>query len=159
MLSVDCNVVDYYNLVCWLQCCLLITMLLSVGCNVVCWLQCCLLIAMLPVDCNVVCWLQCCCCVFYSSRVTIINIFTYANSVDSLIWASTLACVISMAMLLIPRILTLQEYMDVRKGISLVGGGRGSKWMAEKGGRKRKWMVVVVYAEEPDSICQVVTCQ
>ena len=47
--------------------------------------------------------------------MTIINIFTKADSIAALIWASALACVVAMVMLLVPRTLTLQEYMEVQK--------------------------------------------
>ena len=46
-------------------------------------------------------------------QLTIVNIFTNADSVAALIWASALACVVAMVMLLIQRILTLNEYMEV----------------------------------------------
>jgi len=50
---------------------------------------------------------------FSRTPMTIINIFTKADSVAALIWASALACVVAMVMLLVPRTLTLQEYMEV----------------------------------------------
>ncbi len=52
--------------------------------------------------------------------MTVINIFTKADSVAALIWASALACAVSMVMLLLPRTLTLQEYMEVIKYAFLV---------------------------------------
>ena len=45
--------------------------------------------------------------------MTIINIFSKADAIAALIWASVLACVVSLMMLLIQRALTLQEYMNV----------------------------------------------
>ena len=61
-----------------------------------------------------------CACVYVLLHVhripmTVINIFTKSDSVAALIWASALACVVAMVMLLIQRIVTLEEYMQVSK--------------------------------------------
>ena len=62
--------------------------------------------------------------VFHLSRLSmsIINIFTVADSVAALIWASALACAVAMVMLLLQRILTLDEYMTVSGNITLKCG-------------------------------------
>jgi hypothetical protein len=45
--------------------------------------------------------------------MSVVNIFTYADSVSSLIWASSLSSAVLLVMLLLQRILSLQEFMDV----------------------------------------------
>lgn len=56
---------------------------------------------------------------FFSVTMSIVNIFTYADSVSSLIWASSLSSAILFIMLLVQRILSLREFMDVSYAWSL----------------------------------------
>ena len=45
--------------------------------------------------------------------MTVVNIFTMADSVSALIWASSLASVVLLLMLLVQKILKLSEFMEV----------------------------------------------
>ena len=45
--------------------------------------------------------------------MTVVNIFTYANSIASLIWASFLACFVAMVMLRVQKILYIPEFIEV----------------------------------------------
>ena len=51
--------------------------------------------------------------------MNIMNIFSYANSINALLWASALACAVAMVMLLIQRILSLSEYMEVSANFNI----------------------------------------
>lgn len=50
--------------------------------------------------------------------MSVLNFFRFGNAISALIWASALAVVVLLLMLLLQRILSLKEFMEVGKPLS-----------------------------------------